>query len=68
MTKGKNTMAEELNEDDKCTATGKKHEPDWASVATSGDGQETYVDVTCKDCGRGGCVGTVKHLVEDINW
>ena len=61
-------MPEELDKDDLCPKTNKKHEPVWASVIVHSDGGETYVDVACKDCGRSGCVGTVKHLVENINW
>ena len=45
-----------------------KHEPDWDSVSLDSDGGEVYVDVSCKHCGEGGCVGTSKTLADDIDW
>ena len=58
---------DDLNEDDICPVTGKRHHPDWQSLTVEHDG-ETYLDVSCVNCGRSGCVGTTKTLGNDINW
>jgi hypothetical protein len=44
-----------------------EHDPDWDTVVVTHDG-EIYIDVTCKKCGRSGCIGTQKTLESDINW
>lgn len=58
-----------INENDKCefSPTG-THEPDWSTVHIEVDGGEAYVDVKCVYCGRPGCLGTVKRLVEGTSW
>lgn len=62
------SQCRELDEDDCCPKTGLSHIPDWASTDCTEDGQEVYVDVNCKDCGRNGCVGTVKKIEGEICW
>jgi len=47
---------------------GKNHEPDWNSVFVMPDGDGVYVDVNCKHCGRSGCIGVEKTLVDNICW
>ena len=55
--------------DDHCEVSDDgKHTPDWHTVTAEYDGEELYVDVNCKDCGRSGCVGTHKTLEKSINW
>ena len=44
-----------------------KHEPDWASVVVTYDG-DAYIDVSCIHCGNSGCVGTSKTLASNICW
>jgi len=57
-----------MHDDDICPeAKDGKHRPDWSTVTTEYDG-EWYVDVTCKLCGRSGCVGKAETLAEDICW
>lgn len=46
---------------------GQPHVPDWTTLHTSID-VDVYVDVSCRHCGRSGCLGTVKRVVEDITW
>lgn len=58
----------ELDEDDRCPETGKRHVPDWNSVSVEHDGDEHYIDVNCKDCGRSGCIGNETTLTEGISW
>ena len=58
----------ELDADDLCSATKQRHLPNWNSVSVEQDGGETYIDVTCRCCGRSGCVGTTKTLSDGINW
>ena len=43
------------------------HIPDWNSLSITHDG-EAYVDVNCSACGRSGCVGSAKTLLEGISW
>jgi hypothetical protein len=47
---------------------GKKHIPNWRTTTTDHDGSSFYLDVTCKYCGRSGCVGSLKKLEESVNW
>ena len=54
--------------DDICEETKKAHVPDWKTVSTNFDGEDLYVDVNCKDCGKSGCVGTHKTLAAGICW
>jgi hypothetical protein len=56
------------DEDDICPKTRKRHRPDWKTVTTEYDADEIYVDVSCQDCGRSGCVGTSASLAEGICW
>lgn len=44
------------------------HEPDWRNITIEHDGDETYIDVFCKHCGRSGCIGTQKTLEAEIQW
>lgn len=44
------------------------HEPDWDSISTQWDGDEEYVDVCCKHCGRTGSLGGIAKLVADVDW
>ena len=56
-------------QDDVCEkGTDGIHEPDWSSVSIEHDGDETYIDINCKHCGRSGCVGSEKTLERDIQW
>jgi len=50
-----------------CT-TGKLHEPDWDSVTPTWDHGRLFLDVSCKHCGRSGCVGTSLTLQSGIDW
>ena len=45
-----------------------KHEPDWGTIEETSDDEETYVDVSCRHCGRSGCIGTSKTLEDGICW
>jgi hypothetical protein len=58
-----------IHPDDVCpgSPTG-RHEPSWGSVTIESDGDELYVDVNCRHCGRSGCIGTSKTLAENISW
>lgn len=51
-----------------CGSDDHKHAPDWSSTTTQYDGDQLYVDVNCRHCGRSGCVGTHETLAENINW
>ena len=44
------------------------HEPDWSSTSVESDGGTVYVDITCKHCGRSGCLGSVEKLKENLTW
>lgn len=45
------------------------HEPDLLSpILITSDGGVTYLDVSCKHCGRSGCLGTYDQLVKEISW
>jgi ribosomal protein S27E len=55
-------------EDDICPTTHRLHRPDLASAHITSDGGESYVDVTCLDCGRSGCLGMLSDLLKDIAW
>lgn len=44
------------------------HAPDWKTVTVESDGDSYYIDVSCKNCGRSGCVGEAKKLIEGISW
>lgn len=56
-------------DDDRCPdSPTQTHEPDWSSCSVTHDGGEAYIDVNCKLCGRSGCVGTSKNLIDGINW
>lgn len=57
-----------ISDDDLCPVTNKKHVPNWNSAQITQDGNGTYVDVNCKDCGRSGCVGTAETLLKNISW
>ncbi len=57
-----------IDPDDICLETNRRHEPDWSSVSVENDGDETYIDVSCADCGRSGCIGTAETLSEGISW
>lgn len=54
--------------DDICPETGKRHTPAWDTLHMSQDGQEWYVDVNCKHCGRSGCVAAQSKLESEITW
>ena len=55
--------------DDYCpNSEDNKHEPDWLSVTTEYDGNQLYVDVNCKHCGKSGCIGTASSLKDNISW
>ena len=56
------------DEDDVCKVTGQPHVPDWKSVSVEQDGDETYIDINCRDCGRSGCIGTQATLADEITW
>jgi hypothetical protein len=56
------------DENDCRTAPGRQHEPDLASVQVTHDGGEAYIDVSCKHCGRSGCIGLASALVESVDW
>ena len=58
----------EIDPDDLCPVTQQRHQPDWKSTSVEHDGGETYIDVSCTDCGRSGCVGTTKTLAGGICW
>ena len=58
-----------IDPDDICVASKtKRHVPDWNSVLVTHDGDETYIDVNCSECGRSGCIGTREKLVDGIQW
>lgn len=61
-------LQEQLDQDDLCEKTGKRHKPDWKSVNEQWDGDTLYLDVNCADCGRSGCIGTSSTLEEGIMW
>jgi len=50
-----------------CPSTGDRHKPNWASVNINVDG-DTYIDVSCIDCGCSGCMGNRKTLEKEICW
>lgn len=54
--------------DDICPATGERHRVNWSSVYTEGDGGDLYLDVSCADCGRSGCVGNTDMLSGSTTW
>lgn len=56
--------------EDKCPQNpqGDWHEPNWLSISVEVDGDGLYVDVSCRWCGRSGCLGSVNKLEEDLNW
>lgn len=59
----------EYGTETKCNKNkGKKHKPDWKNVTVDTDGGSFYLDVTCKHCGRSGCIGKAKQLEEAIDW
>ena len=62
------TQTKPLDPDDVCPATGARHEPDWFSMTIDFDGAARYIDISCKDCRRGGCVGTDEALERLITW
>lgn len=48
-----------------------KHEPNWSDVHIEYEdryGEECYIDVNCKLCGKSGCIGTIKALEAGIVW
>lgn len=47
---------------------GKAHEADYKSVTTSEDGGIVYVDVSCRHCGRSGCIDSIELLEKGISW
>ncbi len=54
--------------DEVCPENPAGHEPDWNSVESSSDQGITYIDVSCKHCGRSGCIGTSVTLRNRVNW
>ena len=54
--------------EDICPETYERHIPDWNTVTIERDGRCMYVDVTCRDCQRSGCVGAVAALADNIAW
>lgn len=44
------------------------HTPDWSTVYALEDGDAWYLDVHCQACGRSGCIGNVRDLVDNISW
>lgn len=54
--------------EDICPKSPEGHEPDWNSLTTDYDGEDTYLDVACRYCGRSGCVGTLETLLSRICW
>ena len=61
-------MNTEVVDDDVCELTGKAHVPDWGSLSILPDGDEVYLDINCKDCGRSGCIGEITRLAKEIQW
>lgn len=61
-------MSEDEDTCKKSTAEDKKHEPDWNTVKIDHDGGGVYVDVSCKHCGRSGCIGNLRTLELGIDW
>ena len=60
--------ASTTDEDDTCPShESGEHVPDWSSLNVTHD-SETYIDVSCVNCGRSGCVGSAKTLDEGISW
>ena len=43
------------------------HNPDWNSVIVTYE-DDVYIDINCLHCGRSGCLGTSKTLVDSITW
>lgn len=63
-----NWNAVDPDPDSICPITKQTHVPDWKTVFLTHDGDDLYVDVNCTDCGRSGCIGTQKTLVDLIDW
>ena len=59
---------EKIGDEVRCPRNSGGHEPDWDTVSVEDDGDESYVDVHCKHCGRSGCVGKASTLIEDLSW
>jgi hypothetical protein len=58
---------ETLEDPNHCPTTrNHKHRPDPATLHVNHDGDDAYVDVNCKACGRSGCVG--KFDPEKVDW
>lgn len=65
---GPEDESKEFGTEEKCPNNEAGHEPDWKSVSVEMDGEQAYVDVACMHCGRSGCVGSVKFLLENLSW
>jgi hypothetical protein len=62
-------LAEVEEEESQCESSPSGScEPDWNSVYNCHDGGELYIDVNCKHCGKSGCIGSEKTLLELISW
>ena len=48
-------------------APDQQHEVDNDSACLQSDGGAVYVDVSCKYCGRSGCVGRIV-LADEVYW
>ena len=45
-----------------------KHEPNWKTLQINDDGIEIYLDVSCTNCGRSGCVHSFKRESAEVDW
>lgn len=43
-----------------------EHEPDTRTLHVDHDGDQAYVDVSCRKCGASGCVA--KFDPDDVDW
>jgi hypothetical protein len=57
-----------MNNENICPETGKPHILDWNDLGITSDGGELYLDISCKNCGKSGCVGRIKYLENKITW
>lgn len=58
--------------DDLCAGSGNRglpHVPVWESAQVNHDSlDKIYVDVTCKWCGRSGCLAAIDKDADEIDW
>ena len=59
---------ESLQDANYCPAAPKthKHKPDINTLAVTRDGDRAYIDISCANCGRSGCVA--KFDPEQVDW